>query len=140
MSYYISDPSLKERIKPIMPALFQNIDELYQLLVKKGWCQESTFSKKQWNPENKCSGQCNATVLLVKEYFGGEIIEYDAPSEDKSMHYFNRIKGCYIDLTSEQFQSTLNYSNKNKVKKSFGKYQWTHEKSCYILKLRMGLV
>jgi hypothetical protein len=140
MSYYISTPSLKDQLKPIKKAPFQNINELYQLLSDRGWCRESTFLESQWNSVNKCSGQCNATVLLIKEFFGGKIMKYSFPSEDKRMHYFNKIGDCIIDLNSEQFQMPLDYLGRSCEFKSFGKYKWLCEKSCYILKLRLGLI
>ena len=120
--------------------IFQSLDELYQQLNKTGWCEMTTFSKKQWNPQKRCSGQCNATVLLVQEYFGGDIIEYDNPPGNKAKHFFNRIDGVDIDLTSEQFSPTLTgYSQKSKKYNGSGMYHFVYEKSEYILKLRLGL-
>ena len=91
-----------------------------------------------WNPSNKCNGQCNATVLLVQEYFGGDIIEYPNPSDDKFKHFFNRLNGCDIDLNSEQFDSPLNYCVQNMKAKISSIFD--NQKSAYILKLRLGFV
>lgn len=123
-------------------SVFSNISDLYKLLESTGWDQMTCFRKSQWNSSNKCCGQCNATVLLVQEYFGGDIIECPSPSKTKQMHYFNRIDGVDIDLTSNQFSSQLKYSSYNKVVKLRNKprgYRYIYEKSEYILKLKLGL-
>ena len=118
MGYYSSDPKLEKQIKCKDNSKFKTISELYKLLENRGWCKESVFNKNQWDENNKCVGQCNATALLVQEYFGGDVIKYPKPSKDKKMHYFNRLyvtddktKWVDIDLTSEQFNFDLpNYS------------------------------
>ena len=138
MAYYSSDKIKEEGLKPKKEVSFKSISDLYALLQEKGWCEYSAFKKSMWNSENRCNGQCNATVLLVQEYFGGDIIEYPNPSTDKTKHFFNRINGCDIDLTSEQFNSPLNYHTQTKKADHFPKYRY--EKSVYILKLRMELV
>ena len=138
MSYYISNPNANIPVIKVNPK-FRTIDELYNLLQSSGWDEMTTFLKSQWNMNNKCSGQCNATVLLVKEYFGGDIISYPNPSLDKNGHFFNRINGVDIDLTADQFNPRLTgYNQMNKIG-NFGKYKWLVEKSAYILKLKLGL-
>ena len=84
MAYYSSDKIKEEGLKPKKEASFKSISDLYALLQEKGWCEYSVFKKSMWNSENRCNGQCNATVLLVQEYFGGNIIEYPNPSTDKT--------------------------------------------------------
>lgn len=123
-------------------SIFSSLNDLYNLLNSIGWDQMTCFSKNQWNPSNKCCGQCNATVLLVQEYFGGDIIECPNPSRTKQMHYFNRINGVDIDLTSKQFSNSINYGSFNKVVNLRNKprgYGYIYEKSEYILKLKLGL-
>ncbi|MDD7617030.1 MAG: hypothetical protein PUJ97_00155 [bacterium] len=53
---------------------------------------------------------------MVQEYFGGDIIAYPNPLNDKKCHYFNRINGLDIDLTFEQFklQLTVTLSRRRK--------------------------
>lgn len=138
MAYYSSDKNIEKSLRPIKTVTFSSISDLYALLQEKGWCEYSAFNKSMWNPENKCNGQCNATVLLLQEFFGGDIIEYPNPSAGKFKHFFNRINGCDIDLTSEQFENELKdyncQSKKAKIKSNFD-----YQKSAYILKLRLGL-
>lgn len=138
-TYYISNENktlnvIKENSK------FKTIDELYNLLENAGWTEEMVFMENQWNPSNKCSGQCNATSLLIKEYFGGEIIKYPKPSKDKKCHYFNRIDDVDIDLTYRQFSPRLKeYIKMSNVISSFGKYESKCEKAYKILKRNLDL-
>ena len=132
--YYSSDKIKEEGLKPKKEAPFKSISDLYAFLQEKGWCEYSAFKKSMWNSESRCNGLCNATVLLVQEYFGGDIIEYPNPAEDKTKHFFSRINGCDIDLTSEQFMPQLtDYSSQNK--KARLKSNFEYQKSAYILKL-----
>lgn len=141
MGFYISNknktiPCIKPNTK------FSTIGELYDLLEDHGWEEMTVYSRNQWNPALKCSGQCNATVLLVQEYFGGDIIEYPNPNggTSKACHYFNRIFGVDIDLTYDQYTPSLTtYSTQRKVA-NFGKNKFTYEKSAYILKRNLWLV
>lgn len=139
MAYYSSDKDIEKTLKPTIAIDFiKSVSDLYSLLQEKGWCEYSAFNKKMWDSNNKCNGQCNATVLLVQELFGGDIIEYSNPPGDKTKHFFNRIDNCDIDLTSDQFENTLNYSAQNKKARMSSNFEY--QKSAYILKLRLGLL
>lgn len=141
MNYYSSDPNKSDKFVAKKNSVFSTLTELYNALDETGWCEHSVFSKGQWNNENKCCGQCNATVLLVQEYFGGEIVQYENPTGNKSMHYFNRIDGVDIDLTARQFTPSLSqYNTKQKLYNPTGRNSFIYEKSAYILKLRLGLI
>ena len=141
MGYYSSNIATSNQFKCKSNSVFSTLDDLYEKLNTVGWCEMSAFAKKQWDPTNRCCGQCNATVLLVQEFFGGEIIEYDNPTSEKPKHFFNRIQGIDIDLTSEQFNPPLaEYSQKKKRYKTNSKLAYQYEKSAYILKLRLGLL
>ena len=87
MGYYSSDKNIEITLKTKKNPIFNSINELYILLQEKGWCEYSAYAKKMWNPNNKCEGQCNATVLLVQDYFGGDIIEYPNPSAGKNQTF-----------------------------------------------------
>lgn len=139
MGYYSSNPELEKKIhlKPTKAnnGKFETIGELYSLLSSGGWSEESVYDLGQWNPQLKCNGQCNATALIVQEFFGGEIIEYPNPTAEKRAHFFNRIQNVDIDLTSEQFNPRLtDYSDKQIVRKCY-----SYRKLAKKCKVRMGL-
>ena len=46
-------------------------------------------------------GQCAITATLVYDLFGGTI--HKLKVDGGGTHYFNKINGHYIDLTSDQF-------------------------------------
>lgn len=143
MGYYISNENMKFKNllkKESAPFPICTIDQLYKALNARGWCEMSAFSPNMWNDDLRCNGQCNGTVLLVQELFGGDIIKYENPNREKKMHYFNRIDNCDIDLTSEQFGNVeLDYSGKSRVANwnISNLKQFSYYKSCYILKLRI---
>ena len=139
MAYYSSDRKKEALLAPTHRNVpFNTLQQLYALLVEKGWCEYTVYYRSMWKANKKCNGQCNATVLLVQEYFGGDIIKYPKPSEDKPMHFFNRINGCDIDLTSEQFDIELDYASQKEIANTKS-FKWGCQKSKYILKLRLGL-
>ena len=75
-----------------------SIITLYEILLKRGWSEKSCFDGT-WSVENPCVGQSAATAVLVQRIFGGDILRY--PWRRKQ-HYFNRIDGIDIDLTSQE--------------------------------------
>lgn len=137
MNYYISDKN--KEIQPLPNSPFKSLDELYESLCNSGWSEFSVFAHKQWNPNNKASGQCNGTVLLVQKYFGGDIIQYPNPGDGKKGHYFNRIDGVDIDLTSSQFSKSLDYASQIKVVDWSNKKTFEYWKSARIMELSMEL-
>src|SRR3954471_11335838 len=62
----------------------------------------------RWLASNPARGQCNVTALLVNELFGGEILKTPLPEGD---HFYNRIDGETIDLTANQFDAPIAYSD-----------------------------
>lgn len=76
-----------------------NITGLYSLLLEKGWCKESCVNETFWNVENPVVGQSLVTALLVQRCFGGEVFYFKYSNRT---HHFNRIHGCYVDLTYEE--------------------------------------
>lgn len=74
--------------------------------------------QEKWNKENVMIGQCVPTTLLVQYYFGGEI--YKQTNEN---HYFNIIDGQVVDLTKEQFDYELDYSNSQQKQPDLTKAQ-----------------
>lgn len=142
MGYYSSSKTLENQIKTLVCSMpFQSINDLYNLLLKDGWERLTAYDPKMYDENNKCVSQCNATVLLVRKYFGGDIIKYPNPTLDIKMHYFNRIcvggQSCDIDLTSEQFESPLN--DYSAMKENGNKSLTTYCRHIRIAELRMGI-
>ena len=58
-----------------------------------------------WSKENPTYGQCVPTALVVQSFFGGEI--YFLKKEN---HYYNVINKTVVDLTKDQFDYQLDYT------------------------------
>ena len=83
--------------------------EVYDRL-KKIWCRETCAPRlrDKWSEDNPTCGQCSITAFLIEDLFGGEV--YGVPLADGNFHCFNVIEGKVFDLTSEQFDETLDYT------------------------------
>jgi hypothetical protein len=60
----------------------------------------------EWSIANPARGQCAVTSLVVHDLFGGQLLEAEVRRPDGSrqgFHYWNRLAGCEVDLTLEQF-------------------------------------
>ena len=90
-----------ERLKQGNKAL-KTLEDLYEI-VRDCWCKETAYPSCQedWVPEDPTYGQCAITAMLVHDLFGGTI--HRIWVDEGWTHYFNKIDGQYIDLTSEQF-------------------------------------
>lgn len=71
-----------------------NIYEVREILKK---CWKSNPCEGSSRPSG---GQCLATAVLIRELFGGEIM-MGIIGEDR--HYWNRLNGIEVDLTSDQY-------------------------------------
>ena len=79
------------------------IDELFNVLLNV-WCKETAYpscSNDYIHDEDPTYGQCAITAFLVYDMFGGSI--HKIKVNGGGTHYFNKIDGHYIDLTSDQF-------------------------------------
>ena len=82
------------------------LNELFGILLK-AWYRDTAYPSAQKDPEyNKDNdptyGQCAITATLVYDMFGGTI--HKIRVDGGGTHYFNKINGHYIDLTSDQFE------------------------------------
>lgn len=77
------------------------------------WCRESCAPRyrEKWSESNKTLGQCSITSFLVQDIFGGEV--YGIKLKEGGFHCYNVVDGVQFDLTSEQFNETLEYENLN---------------------------
>jgi hypothetical protein len=71
----------------------------------QSWSSETA---RQWTEDNPAAGQCNVTVLLVHELFGGELLKTRLPEGD---HFYNRIDGVRFDFTASQFAHPITYAD-----------------------------
>ena len=72
------------------------------------WSRETAFPacKGDWSTSNPALGQCTITAMIVHDLFGGTI--HRVRLAGGGTHYFNRIDGVYVDLTSSQFADYAN--------------------------------
>ncbi len=88
--------------------LFKNINSLNDLFnyllqsFEKKTAYPSCQNDPQYNLDNDPTfGQCAITAMIVNDLFGGTI--HRIRVNGGGTHYFNKICGHYIDLTSDQF-------------------------------------
>ena len=96
-----------------------NLVGLYSLLLEKGWTKETCLNEIFWDEANPAVGQSAVTALLVQKCFGGEIFYFDY---SKRKHYFNRIKGCYYDLTYEELNTAMKENYPPESAENLGRY------------------
>ena len=103
-----------EKTKEIKP-----IDNTYNLLnpidlyekLSNIWSMNTCAPRmrNEWSIDNKTLGQCSITAFLVQDIFGGDV--YGIKIDNNNYHCFNVINNIKFDLTSEQFNYSLDYDN-----------------------------
>ena len=78
--------------------------------------EKTAYPNVGWSKENPTLGQCAVTALVIQKYFGGEILKHN-----KFSHYFNVIDGKVVDLTKDQFDFELDYSDSIKKQPNLDK-------------------
>ena len=68
----------------------------------------SCDSSSLWTEENPARGQCGVTALVVHDLLGGAIMKTRVRD---SWHFYNSINGERVDLTAEQFDEAVVYSD-----------------------------
>lgn len=83
----------------------------YYDLLSRVWCRKTCASRMrdEWSEDNKTLGQCTITAFLMQDIYGGKV--YGVPLPDGNYHCFNAVGDRVFDLTSEQFQTPLDYGN-----------------------------
>lgn len=67
------------------------------------WSAGTSYDKDSWSPANSAWGQCVVTALLVKKYFGGNLVVRFI--KGIGWHYWNQLPdGQEVDLTESQFE------------------------------------
>ena len=65
--------------------------------------------RANWETRHKSFGQCSITAFLAQDLLGGKV--FGIPLADGNFHCFNVMDGIAFDLTSEQFDTALDYSS-----------------------------
>lgn len=61
-----------------------------------------------WREDNPALGQCSVTALVVQDVLGGDLLKTRV---DGAWHFYNRIAGSRLDLTSSQFAGPIAYDD-----------------------------
>ena len=99
----------------------KTLNDLYKVL-RESWCKETAYPscQKEWNKEDPSYGQCAITAMLVNNMFGGSIHRIRVAGG--GTHYFNKINGVFVDLTSEQFELyniPVDYENNEEIDRQY---------------------
>ena len=103
ISYYGREHTLDIQRQDGNNPTISTIDQLFNVLLNV-WCKETAYPscQKDYDYDNDPTyGQCAITASLVYDLFDGTI--YKLKVDGGGTHYFNKINGHYIDLTSDQF-------------------------------------
>ena len=73
-----------------------------ELRLSQVWSRDTSHEScaANWGEDNKATGQCAITSLIVNDLFGGRIAKTRVGDVS---HYFNVIDGQVVDLTKSQF-------------------------------------
>lgn len=99
-----------------------SLDELFEKLLN-AWCKETAYPSCQNDYDrgnDPTYGQCAITATLVHDMFGGTI--HRIRVDGGGTHYFNKINGHYIDLTSDQFELynvPINYEPNEEIPREY---------------------
>lgn len=69
------------------------------------WNNETRGNEK-YHGDHPAAGQCTVSSLLIQRHHGGEIVRCEVGGDSsygRIIHYFNQIKGAWIDSTAGQF-------------------------------------
>ena len=102
ISYYGCEYGYIPKVNNIYSGI-ETIDDLFEKLLEC-YSDETAYPSCQSdyiNNSDPTYGQCAVTAMLVYDIFGGTIHRIKVSG---GTHYFNKIDGKYIDLTSDQFE------------------------------------
>lgn len=103
ISYYGEEFGNGIKIKNNAYQNVNTLNDLFELLLNC-WERETAYPASQvdYDKSNDPTyGQCAITATIVNDLFGGTI--HKIRVNGGGTHYFNKIEGCYIDLTRDQF-------------------------------------
>lgn len=85
--------------------LMEFSEEKIRSVLARSWSSQTAI---QWKPDNPALGQCNATAILIKDMFGGQILK---TRYQEGTHFYNEIDGRRYDFTDSQFSSQIEYDD-----------------------------
>lgn len=98
----------------------QTVAEL-RAVIQPGW-DEKTAWRNRWDPKNPPLNQCAVTAVLVKKYFGGQLISTTVGGVP---HFLNRMPdGQELDLTRDQFPATAKRGTSTIVRGDLRRSHW----------------
>ena len=103
ITYHGNEHIPEPRRKDGTAGKIRSMDTLFEVLLEV-WCKNTAYPgcRASYDQENDPTyGQCAITAMLVYDTFGGSICKIKTAGGGS--HYFNRIDGCTMDLTSDQF-------------------------------------
>lgn len=79
----------------------ETLGDLYHIL-RKSWSAQTAYPtcQEDWSETDRTYGQCAVTAMVVNHMFGGTMHKIKLID---GTHYFNKIKGKYVDLSSEHY-------------------------------------
>ena len=73
--------------------------------LRAAFCRETSELPDRWTPDNPSTGQCHVSALILRNLFGGTIME--GVALPRTLHYWNVIDGATIDITRDQFPADV---------------------------------
>lgn len=73
--------------------------------LRASWTAETSATPADWSVANPAKGQCDASSFIYWQHHGGDLVlgQVFVNGEQTEHHYWNRIGGVDVDLTSSQF-------------------------------------
>lgn len=98
---------------------------LFNSLLTRAWSDKTSMDSAGWHPDKPAWGQAPATVLVVQDYFGGEIamvyvLKQAGGFSHSGYHYYNLLEdGSVLDFTLEQFpeSAVFYFGQEEKIRK-----------------------
>lgn len=77
-------------------------------LMRSCFTADTTETPNHWTPERPGTGHCAVAAILIRDHFGGTIVQGWAsqPGGAPTAHFWNRLQGLEVDATWEQFGPT----------------------------------
>lgn len=73
--------------------------------LRGAWCRDTSELPFSWTPERPSTGQCHVSSLILREFFGGEVVEGLVVCGQAwvAVHYWLVVGGVSVDVTRDQF-------------------------------------